>query len=118
MRAHRHVRLLEAEPHAAAFRQRFGDRVEQILRGLTALERRVDLLGGLLDVAEVGDERAGLRPDERQPVGAAVPSQVPDVGQVGDEQHVDPGVGQQRDESVPARPHEGSSALISSSAVR
>ena len=111
------VRLLKAEPHRAVG-QHVGDRVKKILRRLAAIERLLDLLSRLLDVAEVGDERPRLRADEGEPVGAAVAGEVPDVGEVGDKLHVDPGAGQRRDKTIAARPHAGSSALISCSAVR
>ena len=72
--------------------QRVGERVEQLECGPAALERGVDLLGGLLDVAKVGDERPRRRPDQRESVAAAVAGQIADVDQVGDQHHVDPGV--------------------------
>ena len=48
-----------------------------------------DLGGGLLDVAEVGEEAAHVRPDDRQAVGAGEAGQVAHVDEVGDEQQVE-----------------------------
>ena len=48
-----------------------------------------DLLGRLLDVAEVGDEGARARARQRQAVAAGEAGQIADVDEVGDQQRVD-----------------------------
>jgi hypothetical protein len=49
-----------------------------------------DLGGGALGVAEVGQEDADAGAADRRPVGASETGQVTDVGQVGDEEAVEP----------------------------
>ena len=75
VRADRHVDGLEPEPKLAGS-EHVADRLEQVLRRAPALERRVDLLGGLLDVAKVGDEHPRVRPDQRDAVTAGVAGEV------------------------------------------
>ena len=58
---------LVPEPQLAGA-EHLADRLEQFLRRAPALERRVDLLGRLLDVAKVGDEQTRVRPDQREPL--------------------------------------------------
>ena len=117
VRADRHVDGLEPEPQLAGS-EHVADRLEQVLRRAPALERRVDLLGGLLDVAKVGDEHPRVRPDQRDAVAAGVAGEVADIERTRDEQHVDAGVGKQIDQAVGTRAHAASSSRTRSSASR
>ncbi len=115
-RAHRHVLVLDPEPHVAGGQR--GDRVlQQVLLADPPLEA-VHLLLGLGYVAEVRDEAAQVaHADERDAVGARVAGEVADVDEVRHEQRVDLALVEQRDEAVGAR-HELSSSRSSASASR
>ncbi len=116
-RSHRNMRVLEPEPHVPR-RQRVGDQREQFLGRAQPLEARIDLLCRLLDVPEVGDECPCPGPDQRQAVGARVAGQVAHVDQVGDEQQIDPGLREQRRETIGAVAHPRSSTFSAWSASR
>jgi hypothetical protein len=85
--AHGHVVVLEAEPQRPV-RPAVGERGDEVLRSLLAVEA-LDLLGGLADVAEVGDEAAHVAPDHGHAVRAGEAGDVAQVGAVGDQQQVD-----------------------------
>src|SRR5947209_8075723 len=118
MRSHRHVRVLEAEPRDPV-REHVDDRVEQVLWRAMALERGIDLLGGLLDIAEVSDKHPrGTGTNKRDAIAARVAGQVADVREVRYQQRIDPRVRQQRYESVRALAHISSSWASRASASR
>jgi hypothetical protein len=117
MRSHRQAVVLETEARIG-FGEHIDDRLQQVLGSPAALEIAVDLLGGLFDVAEVGDECARVRPDEREAVRAGVAGQVADVDEVRDQQEVDTRLGQQGDQALDARALGESSARRSSRASR
>ena len=100
----RHVGVLEPEPERA-FGEHVLDVVEQLLGSSAAVKRGSDLRGGLLDVAEVGDEHPRVGPDHGDPVGARVARQVADVDEVGDQQQVDAGLREQLDDAIGAVAH-------------
>src|SRR5512135_1076373 len=117
MRAYRDVRILEAKPHRP-LRERRTDDLDEILRRDPALERGIDLLGGLLYVAEVRDERPGVRTHQREAVAAGVSGQIPNVDEVGDEHDVGAGIRQAGDQALGAGAHPASSFFRRSSASR
>ena len=76
--AHGHVRVLEPEPQLAV-RQRVASASSRSCAARRRSNAGIDLLGRLLDVAEVGDEHPRVRADQREPVAAGVAGQVADV---------------------------------------
>ena len=83
-----HVRVVEGQAQVARAGQPL-DHPGQQVDGDLALPRRIDLLGRLREVAEVGDEApAALAPDDRGGVAAGEAGQPAHVDEVGDEQHV------------------------------
>ena len=114
--ADRHLVVLEADPAL----EPLGDPLQPV-----AAERHrlpaLDLGGGALGVAEVGEEEADAGPADAGAVGAGEAGQVADVGQVGDQHPVELALGQQRLEAVAAAAHQApapSSRASSSSASR
>jgi hypothetical protein len=92
----RHVVVVEAEPHRAVGRQPLRGGLEQVLDDL-ALPGLVELLGGLREVAEVGDEApdALLAPaHDRGARRAGEPGQPAHVDEVRDEQQVQLALGE------------------------
>src|SRR5579884_4562095 len=69
------VRIVESEPDGVVSGQDLADEVEEVLRRPDALKRGVDLLGRLLDVAEVRDEHAQRGAHQRETVAAGVSGQ-------------------------------------------
>jgi hypothetical protein len=81
----------------------------------------LDLGGGALGVAEVGEEDAGVGAADTGPVGAGEAGQVTDVGEVGDQRPVELALGEERLQPVAAAAHQPfapSSRAIASSASR
>ena len=114
--AHGGVDVVKAETQAAIGGDVGGKALEQIALRLVALEVG-DLRGGLLDVAEVGEEDARLGPDERQAVAPGVAGGVPQVHGIGDQQDIDLPLGQRGRDAIRAR-HVANSRLRRSSASR
>jgi hypothetical protein len=73
--------IVEAQPERLLARQRLG-RAGEDVRGDRALPGAVELLGGLQEVAEVGDEAADPGAHHRQPVRSGEAGDVPQVDQV------------------------------------
>src|SRR6185503_4862160 len=100
--AHAQVRVVEAEAHLALVGELLGDALEQV-RGDLARPRLVELLGGLREVAEVGDEAP--RPvdaHDRRAARAGEPGQPAHVREVGDQQRVEIALAQHLGEAVGA----------------
>ena len=114
-RADRHLVVLEADPALEPRRDR---------RQPVALDRdrlpALDLGGGALGVAEVGEEESHPGAADAGAVGAGEAGQVADVGQVGDQHPVELALRQRGLEPVAAAPHQPtpSSWASSSSASR
>jgi hypothetical protein len=94
------VAVLEAEPQRPV-RPAVGQRGDEVLRGLLAVEA-LDLLGGLRDVAEVGDEAAHVGPDHGHAVRAGEAGDVAQVRAVGDQQQVDAARRERRGDAIGA----------------
>ena len=96
------VRVVEAEPQLALVGELLGDALEQV-GGDLARPALVELLGGLGEVAEVGDEAP--RPvgaDDRGAARAGEARQPAHVAEVGDEQRVQVALAQRVAEAVGA----------------
>jgi hypothetical protein len=91
------VLVLEAD----AAGQALGGVRQQRALATDALEA-VDLLLGALDVAEVGDEVAPLRSDDADPVRAGEAREVAEVHHAGDDERVEPALGETLGEAVGA----------------
>ena len=66
----------------------------------------LDLGGGALGVAEVGEEEANVLAADAGAVGAAEPGQVADVDEVADQHPVQPALGEQAGEAVAPAAHQ------------
>ena len=108
---------LEAEANLSV-RKHARDGLDEVARGLVALERRVHLLGDLLAVAKVGRKHAQIGPNHRQPVAPGEAGQVADVHELGDGHHVDLRVRQERGQVLGVVGHVCSSSRSRSSASR
>ncbi len=88
----------------AAGRQALSQLAEQVAPRADDLEAvRLDLRGGLLDVAEVGQEEALVGADQGGAVGPAEAGQPADVDEVGDQQRGQLTLAQPVDDAVAAR---------------
>src|SRR6476620_3944152 len=114
----------QADRHLVVFEtdlplEPLGDPLQPVPRPGLGLPAR-DLGGSALGVAEIGQAQAQPLTANTSSIRAGEPGQVADVGQLGDEEAVEPGLGQQRLAAVAAGLHQPapSSRASSSSASR
>ena len=112
----RQVRVVEAERREAV-RKALDGALEQVGRDLS-LPDGIELLGGLRQVAKVGDEAQLLGADDGSPVGSVEARQPAQVDEVRHEQRVELALGDLRPQRRAAVRHRPSSPLRMTSASR